>query len=249
MKFNYSLIILVFFIVFSCKKDSSFIISSETISESYNENCEGDDCATVTIDYVKVTGDEAVSEKINSKIEAYIIHSLSFNNEDKLVAKTIDDAVILFLQNYEADKKAFPDLIGGYFAEISVDERFASSKFLCFEMNQFMFTGGAHGYSSNYFLNVDSQTGETILIEDLIKPGFIKYAETKFKEEMEIPLNEPINSTGFWFENDTFYLPETIGITKNEVILHYNQYEIASYAAGPITISIPLKDCEDLLNL
>ena len=58
---------------------------------------------------------------------------------------------------------------------------------------------------------------------------------------MEIPEDKPINSTGFWFENNTFYLPESIGFTKENVILLYNQYEIASYSSGPVELEISLE--------
>ncbi len=59
---------------------------------------------------------------------------------------------------------------------------------------------------------------------------------------------ESINSTGFWFENDRFYLPESIGLSKTNLLLVYNQYEIASYAGGPVALKIPLEELKEYLN-
>ncbi len=69
------------------------------------------------------------------------------------------------------------------------------------------------------------------------------------RKENQIPEGGSINATGFWFENDGFYLPETFGISKKSITLHYNQYEIASYAEGPITIEIPLTEVKEWLKI
>tara|TARA_B100000795_G_C22768110_1_gene426621 strand:+ start:1279 stop:1413 length:135 start_codon:yes stop_codon:yes gene_type:complete len=44
-------------------------------------------------------------------------------------------------------------------------------------------------------------------------------------------------------------LPESIGMSNTEVIIIYNQYEIASYIDGPIEIRIPMDDAKPYLNL
>ena len=66
---------------------------------------------------------------------------------------------------------------------------------------------------------------------------------------MEIPADSSINATGFWFEDDTFYLPETIGFQDSSIIILYNPYDIASYADGTIEIIIPLEDVESHLKV
>ena len=78
---------------------------------------------------------------------------------------------------------------------------------------------------------------------------FEAFAETKFKEAFDIPESDTINASGFWFENDNFYLPETIGFDENNLIIVYNSYEIAPYAAGPIVLEIPLTEVASFLDL
>jgi len=241
---NYKIVL--FFILLllniSCKKELSPVFISVSLSEEYKGNCNSEDCPKVTIDYIIVKGDDLVSKKINSKIKDFIIASLFLEVEDKTNTNTIASAADIFIKNYQTDKVEFPEL-STYFAEISVSESYSSSDLLCYETALYIFTGGAHGYGSISFLNIDPKIGEIIKNKDLFinEKEFIAYAEIKFREEMEIPEDKPINSTGFWFENNTFYLPESIGFTKENVILLYNQYEIASYSSGPVELEISLE--------
>jgi hypothetical protein len=64
----------------------------------------------------------------------------------------------------------------------------------------------------------------------------------------KIPEGEPINSTGYMFERDTFYLPQNIGFTQDGVKLLYNEYEVASYADGPVELLLPYKEVKKYLS-
>jgi len=118
------------------------------------------------------------------------------------------------------------------------------------ECTLFLFTGGAHGYGGTSYLNFDLATGALIENVNLFVnyPEFEAYAETKFKEAQGIPKNDNINASGFWFENDTFYLSETIGFDQENLLIIYNSYEISSYAAGPIVLEIPLTEVAPFLD-
>src|SRR5690606_11666613 len=64
-----------------------------------------------------------------------------------------------------------------------------------------------------------------------------------------IPATESINSTGFMFENDVFYLPRNIGFTDDGLLLVYERYEVASYADGPIRLTFPYPEIGRFLKL
>ena len=59
-----------------------------------------------------------------------------------------------------------------------------------------------------------------------------------FRQKEGIPKDKSINHTGFMFEQDSFYLPENMGFTKEGLKLLYNPYEVASYADGPIEFTL-----------
>jgi hypothetical protein len=51
------------------------------------------------------------------------------------------------------------------------------------------------------------------------------------------------------FEENLFSLPENIGLTAEGIKLHYNQYEVASYADGPIELTLPFPEVKQFLKI
>ncbi|PKA83061.1 uncharacterized protein DUF3298 [Ulvibacter sp. MAR_2010_11] len=244
----------VLFVVISvsCSKEVPLQFASETITESELEICKEVSCPEVTVSYVESVGDPVISEKINSKINDFIISSLYIGDEETPPkAGTISEAIAAFIKMYRTHSAEFPDMATEYFAEVTITENYMSDDLISLEMRNYLFTGGAHGYGSTHFMNIDPKTGEEISTEALFKDlqGFTRFAEEKFREAHELATNETINTSGFWFDNDTFTLPETIGFTKETVILLYNQYDIASYASGPIELEISREEAKPFLKV
>src|SRR5690606_31987371 len=142
-----------------------------------------------------------------------------------------NEAASNFIKSYNEDKARFPDMAADYFAEISVTELYNSAKHICLEMRQYLYTGGAHGYGATSFINIDPATGNELTDNELFrnKKEFTAFAEQKFREQQKINKNGSINESGFWFEDDNFQLPESVGFMQDTLIFVYNQYDIASY--------------------
>ncbi|HET8804223.1 MAG TPA: RsiV family protein [Aequorivita sp.] len=246
-----TVVALIALIAVGCNQEKNIEFSSESFTEKELPICKNSKCPEVTINYVEIIGDEEVSEKINKKIKKFIYSSLLMGEDTIPTAKSIQEAATGFIEIYNADKVQFPDMAGEYFAEISVTEIYTSKEHLCFEMRQYLFTGGAHGYGTTSFLNIDPQTGEELTSDQLFKNNkeFTAFAEKQFRAEQKITKDKSINENGFWFENDEFYLPESVGFTRDSVIFVYNQYDIASYADGPIELKIALKEVEPFLRI
>ncbi|MDC8000925.1 DUF4163 domain-containing protein [Aequorivita todarodis] len=246
-----TVVALIALITMGCDQEKNIEISSESFTEKELPICKNSKCPEVTINYVEVFGDAKVSEKINKKIKNFIFASLLMGEDCIPTAKTIQEAATGFIEAYNADKAQFPDMAGEYFAEISVNEIYTSKAHLCFEMRQYLFTGGAHGYGTTSFLNIDPKTGEELTSKELFKNSteFTAFAEKKFRAQQKIAKDQSINDNGFWFENDRFYLPESVGFTQDSLIFVYNQYDIASYADGPIELKIAMKEAEPFLSI
>jgi hypothetical protein len=241
--------LLVFIVTISCNEEVTSILSTEKFSEEFRGNCKGKDCAKVTIDYCKIVGEKEIVEKINFTVGNSIIFYLKGNSEKNIRAATISEAANNFIKSYEKDKKEFPNL-SAYLAEIAITNSYSSPSILSLKTEFYSYTGGAHGNGSIKFLNFDPLTGNLIPISSIVKDKkeFTEYAEKEFRKENRIPEGTMINSTGFWFENDKFYLPESIGISNSEIIIIYNSYEIASYADGPIELRIPIEEAQPYLK-
>ncbi|QAA82459.1 DUF3298/DUF4163 domain-containing protein [Aequorivita sp. H23M31] len=244
-------LILIGLLVTACNKEKSIQLNAESLTEGDLKICNNAKCPEVTINYLKASGNGNVAEKINEKITSFIISSLSMAEDEKEKAKTIEEAATTFIESFNADRARFPDMAADYFAEISVNEIYNSPKHICLELRQYLYTGGAHGYGTTSFLNIDPDSGEELTANELFKnkKGFTVFAEKKFREQQKIAQDESINDPGFWFENDSFHLPNTVGFTQDSLIFVYNQYDIASYAEGPIELKISLKEAKPYLKI
>ncbi|UGU17771.1 DUF3298 and DUF4163 domain-containing protein [Sinomicrobium kalidii] len=213
-------------------------------------DCEKNPCAKVKVNFPTATATTDIADKINNIIDERII-SYFILDPDAKKEETIEDAIANFKSEYLKDKEMQPDFAFGYEADIQGEVLYKGENLHSIAFSAFMYMGGAHGYSSLTYLNLDPKTGKEYQNADLFKnmADFKKMAEQKFRKQENIPANSNINSTGFWFEDDTYQLPENIGFTKDNIILHYNAYDISSYAEGGKTLEIPLEEVKQYLAI
>ena len=250
---NYAYRLLFIILLFSnCKNEPVLSFSSESFTQENLEICKDQPCSTVIIDYVKAVGDTEISEKVNTIIRAHIIDALFLGDDATPSVSDIPEAATHFILAYRDHQPDFPSELDfeSYEAEVTITNPFLNENRACIEIQLYLFTGGAHGYGGTSFINFDVQTGEEIKTKDLFinYDEFEAFAETKFKEAHDISLKDNINASGFWFDNDNFYLPESLGFDDQGLIVIYNQYEIASYAEGPILLKIPFVEVLPFLD-
>jgi len=244
------LLFVPFILCLSCKKDTPLSFKAESLTEETLDLCQSQPCPEVTINYIEAIGASEVTEKINETITHFITASLLMGEDSIPVAATIRDGTSQFITAYFDDKRQFPDMAGEYMAEINVTEGYVSKQLISLELRQYTYTGGAHGYGTTFFTNIDPDTGDEIPMESLFNDlsNFQEFAERKFRAQYGIPEDENINSNGFWFDDDVFYLPQAIGFSETDLILIYNPYDIASYAQGTIEVLIPLEEASRYLT-
>ena len=212
-----------------------------------NENCV--QCPDIRIELPKVMDRRKIGKTVNNALKEEVISLLSFDEEYQ--ATSIEDAMASFGRGYEEVKLMFPDENMAWEATVKGDISFENKDILSIALDSYIYTGGAHGYGSTRFLNFNKKTGEELERDELIKnlQPFEEYAEEQFRRQQNIPMSQPINSTGFMFEQDEFYLSENIGFTIDGLKLLYNPYEVASYADGSIEVILPYEESEKFLSI
>lgn len=240
--------LVLFFI--SCRKEQPLEIKGESLTENELEICRDRECPEISVDYLEASGKSAVADSLNKKIKDFIVFSLSLE-ENPNMNLSITKAAEEFANSYFEDRTSFPDMTGSYSAIIRVRELYNSPDMISFEMYQYLYTGGAHGFGSTRFLNIDPKTGKEFLWHDLFSNDkeFTSFAEKRFRIEKNIHPEQSINEPGFWFENDTFNLPPSVGFTQDSIIFVYNQYDIASYAEGPIELKLSKEEARHFLKI
>jgi len=233
-KFPYLLCLLL---LLNCKNEEKLAIEPMHLT---SESCE--DCTKIDITIPKVLDNTKIGRTIEKALQEEIIFLLTFDEE--MEVKTVDEAISSFSKGYENLKEIYPDENTVWEVDIDGKIAFEDKNILTVKLVSYIFTGGAHGYKSIRFLNFDKKKGTELENWQLFKNAheFEKFAEEKFRAQENIPKGQSINSTGLMFEKDSFYLPENIGFSEKGLELLYNQYEVASYADGPIELTIPYKD-------
>ncbi|MGI9547615.1 MAG: DUF3298 domain-containing protein [Flavobacteriaceae bacterium] len=226
----------------SCGKDSKLAFETKRFS-----NSECSQCPEINIEIPQAIENRKISETINNAMREEVISLLSYDEEP--LVTDIPGALSSFNLGFEELRKMFPDENMPWEARIKGNIVFENKELLTIGLSSYIFTGGAHGYGSTRFLNFDKSGGEELESNMLFKnlEKFEEYAETKFRLQEEIPIQESINSTGFMFEQDSFYLPENIGFTQEGLKLLYNPYEVASYADGTIELTLPFAEVKKFL--
>ena len=241
MKFLVSLFTLLILLC-SCESDEKLTFETESFT---NDSCEG--CAVITIELPRTTQNKKIGRTINNSLNEEIITLLTFE-EGKSVS-TIDEAVSSFENGYKDLRQMFPEESVPWEADIKAVIIYETTSLLSISLHSYIYTGGAHGYGATHFLNFNKRNGKELERNEIFKnrEGFEDFAEEKFRIQESIPSNDPINSTGFMFEQEEFYLPENIGFTADGLKLLYNPYEVASYADGVIELVLPYEDIQEYL--
>lgn len=237
------MLLIAAFGIVGCTDENQLVLEPVQIT---NSNCK--DCPNMSITYPRVIEDTQLGKSINSSVEEEIIALLTFS--DTLEVTSVQEAITSFTNGYTELKTVYPKEVIDWEARIEAMVSFENTKIISIQMDSYLFTGGAHGYASTQFLNFDKEKGIEIDTEAFFKDllEFRNYAESKFRAQEKIPEDAPINSTGFMFEQDSFYLPENIGLTSKGILLLYNQYEVASYADGQIELLIPYSEAKNFLT-
>jgi len=235
--------LLICFLFIACSDEEALTFEPLSIS---NETCEN--CSSVLIEIPHALGMTKLSETINTALQDEIIALLNFDEESN--AHNLESATKAFVNDYEELNDKFPEESIPWEAKISGSITFENKDIITIRLESYIFTGGAHGYGTNRFLNFDKANGVELFQEDLFKNKneFKKFTETLFRNQENIPTDVNINSTGFMFETENFYLPDNIGYTNKGLLLFYEPYEIASFADGPITITIPYNEANKFLK-
>lgn len=235
-------ILIVILLAFGCKKKDE--LSYKPLSFK-SEKCA--DCPKVIVDIFEFNDGNELAKVVNSALKKEVINQLLYDDEIKV--SSIEEAISSFKNGYLELKKMYPDETLGWEADIKGSVLYENVDVLSIKLETYIFTGGAHGYSVTRLLNFDKKKNIALENWELFNDpeGFKHFAELKFKIQEDIPQNGTINSTGLMFENDEFYLPNNIGFTKNGLQLIYNQYEVASYADGPMSITLPYAEIRNYL--
>ena len=134
-------------------------------------------------------------------------------------------------------------------SSIKITKDYETDKVVTFHYNSYENGGGAHGgavgsgmtFRKSDGRRIDWDLFSTVKMQSIIRDGLKEYFEVKTDDEL----------AGCLTLNDSFILPMPVTpplFGKDGIIVTYQQYEIASYAAGMPSFVIPYKKAKDMMN-
>lgn len=223
--------------------------ATKDYSQRSKVGCRDTLCTYVRISVPEASGMGEVSDSINNKV-FHVARSIVYTGEKPTNAKSYNELMSSFIKSYEDVRKQFAESFP-WEAKVKARVDYQSDSIINIKLNNYMFTGGAHGYEGNRSLIFNAQTGRSLSYDQIFKDkkAFTAFAEKKFREKYKIAPGKSINSTGLMFIDDKFILPQNIFYTDKGLWLLYNAYEVASFADGTKEILIPYGEADKYLKV
>ena len=165
--------------------------------------------------------------------------------QTKLNDRLVGDAFVLEkslqsdVEQYAANAQAFDFPIHNFVLYSRFQPGYLSQRLLSLTIDYYQYTGGAHGMTERRPYNIDLESGQDLALKDLFVDNY-DYASIINQEiKNQISNGEPIyfeGDMGFQgiSEAQAFYLQD------DALVMVFQQYEIAPYAAGIPEFTIPL---------
>lgn len=114
---------------------------------------------------------------------------------------------------------------------------YSKNDILSFYIDYYQYTGGAHGSTTRKCSNLDLKTGKTLTLKDIL------HKNTNYKNIINDEIKKEISKKpNMYFVSDFKGISDTqcFTINENNLVIYFQQYEIAPYASGIVEFKIPL---------
>ena len=210
------------------------------LPKKIEEKCSArDNCPEIEVKYLN-TNHGWINTLTNARINNLVVNS-----------KPTESASITKKSSSAEVKAAIDGFVNSQFSDLPQDSVFVYNlmvtpeylghvnDFEMFEINSYVFTGGAHGMPYSEYLIFDQQSKKQIQLADMLqpnkKPRFKALAYDAYKKWVKTVDNDVKNYEKNW----PFTLSDNVTLTDKGVDIRYQHYSISPYAYGMPVLSIP----------
>lgn len=207
-----------------------------------------DNCPDIEVKYLK-TNYAWINTLTNARIDHLVVNS-----------KPTESAPITKQSSPAEVKAAIDGFVSAQFADLPQDSVFVYSlmvtpeylghvnDFELFEINSYVFTGGAHGMPYSEYLIFDQQTKKQIQLADMLQPNkksrFKALAYDAYKDWVKTVDEDAASYEKNW----PFTLSDNVTLTDKGVDIRYQHYSIGPYAYGMPVLSIPYSKLNGIIK-
>lgn len=126
-----------------------------------------------------------------------------------------------------------------YEVVVDYEVRYLSDEVVSLLISYYQYTGGAHGLTPVEGLTVDARTGRKLALQDLFQPGtdYRAVISTEIARQFDARRGDffpDARDTALDFDENDFY------VEGGDIVIFFQQYDIAPYAAGHPEFRIPV---------
>ena len=170
---------------------------------------------------------------------------------DALNQKNLDSQKSFMAENKGDARQMYQDepemMENGWESELTMTAVRADETVLCLMQTDYSWMGGAHPNTFITGITYDTQTGKELSLKDIVKDYDGVYDEVLKKLAEDNDPNMFFEGyqdmvKAMFYGGDADYGPVQWFLTNDGVTIWFNQYDIAPYAAGPVTVEIPFAE-------
>ena len=213
-----------------------------------DETCEDEieKCTRVDVEFYEFAEPKGYIANLQTSQMVEFISGLPIHDT---IIIPVDSTANNMIKHYGTFKRDFPDSKQYWSVSMKSQITYKSDKLLSIELLTGSYLGGAHGDFRRSFLTIDSE-GNRVHVIDFISDvkKFADLAEKKFRKLEGLKEDQHLNSTGYFFPDGKFILPEGIGLNEQGFVLYYNVYEIAPFYIGGTEIILSFDELDGILK-
>ncbi len=112
------------------------------------------------------------------------------------------------------------------------------------------YQGGAHGNYGYTYINFDPSTSSILTMDKIFKPGsklqLLKLIKKQLCEEYHVQSLDELDEQGIFV--DQIKVADQFFVDSNGICFSYNPYDIACFAMGAVSVTVPFFDLTDCLT-
>lgn len=220
--------------------DASKPLPSRRVDKTYtDQQCQDENCSQVKVKTLVFKD----APKLNQRIQQTLL-SMVLMKEDKPPQDFKAYARQLFEQHRQTTANA-PEM-----SRMPYETRFEAKPIGEFKhlqvlrLDTYLFMGGAHGMPGTRYMMIDTRTRRVLDLEDILQPDKRHAFDKLLKQAYEKWAQEESLDPDLW----SFVTTDNVTLGKNGLKATYQAYEIAPYAAGQPTLTIPYEQLQGILK-
>lgn len=230
------------------ESDEDDALRTEAVVASAEESgCQGDTCARVDANYLRFPASPALSDELEHRLFG-LAGGISDDAEGNALSRArsfgeFDERLFEASREGQGRVAGVPSYAANLEAEVIAD----NDRALVVELDGYLFSGGAHGMPLTEYMVIDRDTQRVVGLDDMLEPGqrpaFEAALVRAHQRWLESDAGAGLGKSAWPLSSSDNVAPLSQGLT-----VKYQVYDIAPYAVGQPTLTIPYTELEGVLR-